>query len=100
MYDIEGFLEKNNDSLHDNLLDLLDATEDSFLRSVIEFVDPDAGSELLDVARSSHARFTIDVWILLTSRCSDDGGPKKKINLSIIYACVSKYHRVASSSDT
>ena len=45
VYDIEGFLEKNNDSLHDNLLDLLDTTEDPFLRSVIDFVDPEAGSE-------------------------------------------------------
>lgn len=45
VYDIEGFLEKNNDSLHDNLLDLLDATVDPFLRSVVEFVDPEAGSE-------------------------------------------------------
>ena len=45
VYDIEGFLEKNNDSLHDNLLDLLDTTDDPFLRSVIDFVDPEAGSE-------------------------------------------------------
>lgn len=45
VYDIEGFLEKNNDSLHDNLLDLLDATADPFLRQVVEFVDPEAGSE-------------------------------------------------------
>ena len=45
VYDIEGFLEKNNDSLHDNLLDLLDATNDPFLRGVIDFVDPEAGSE-------------------------------------------------------
>lgn len=45
VYDIEGFLEKNNDSLHDNLLDLLDATVDPFLRRVVEFVDPEAGSE-------------------------------------------------------
>lgn len=45
VYDIEGFLEKNNDSLHDNLLDLLAATTDPFLRSVVEFVDPEAGSK-------------------------------------------------------
>lgn len=45
VYDIEGFLEKNNDSLHDNLLDLLDTTDDPFLRSVIDFVDPEAASE-------------------------------------------------------
>lgn len=45
VYDIEGFLEKNNDSLHDNLLDLLDTTVDPFLRRVVEFVDPEAGSE-------------------------------------------------------
>lgn len=46
VYDIEGFLEKNNDSLHDNLLDLLDTTVDPFLRRVLEYVDPEAGSEL------------------------------------------------------
>lgn len=45
VYDIEGFLEKNNDSLHDNLLDLLDTTVDPFLRRVVDFVDPEAGSE-------------------------------------------------------
>ena len=44
-YDIEGFLEKNNDSLNDNLLDLLAATVDPFLKTVVEFVDPEAGSE-------------------------------------------------------
>lgn len=47
VYDIEGFLEKNNDSLHDNLLELLDATVDPFLRCVVEYVDPEAGSECL-----------------------------------------------------
>lgn len=50
-YDIEGFLEKNNDSLHDNLLDLLDATEDSFLRSVIECDDPGAVGESQSVSQ-------------------------------------------------
>lgn len=49
VYDIEGFLEKNNDSLHDNLLDLLDATEDAFLRSVIECDDPGAVGKILSV---------------------------------------------------
>lgn len=47
VYDIEGFLEKNNDSLHDNLLDLLDTTVDPFLRRVVEYIDPEAGSEFL-----------------------------------------------------
>ncbi|CAB1121207.1 unnamed protein product [Ectocarpus sp. CCAP 1310/34] len=55
VYDIEGFLEKNNDSLHDNLLDLLDTTVDPFLRRVVEFVDPEAGME--PAAFNSNAAF-------------------------------------------
>eukprot|EP00904_Undaria_pinnatifida_P004940 jgi/Undpi1/1576/HiC_scaffold_11.g04966.m1 len=56
VYDIEGFLEKNNDSLHDNLLDLLDATNDPFLRGVIDFVDPEAGMSPVRSATQSPNR--------------------------------------------
>ncbi|CAM9845780.1 unnamed protein product, partial [Chrysoparadoxa australica] len=41
-YDSTGLLEKNNDSLHDTLLDLLDCSTDGFVRELMDYVDPHA----------------------------------------------------------
>jgi myosin heavy subunit len=38
-YDVTAFLQKNNDSLQDSLLDLLDTSRNSFLVEVMHFQD-------------------------------------------------------------
>ncbi|CAM9256746.1 unnamed protein product, partial [Phaeothamnion confervicola] len=47
-YNASGFLEKNSDALHDNLLDLIDASDNAFLRVVSDYHDKEV--PLVDVA--------------------------------------------------
>jgi myosin-5 len=51
-YNVVGFLEKNNDSLHDSLLDLIDSTSFDFLKELCSYYDQEPLLDPLNAAGS------------------------------------------------